>query len=57
MLLKYIKPEYKNSFIGGAMLILEEKNIQHEDIGTLDNLGVVRSLKPRWNHFYYEIIC
>ncbi len=51
MLLKYIKPEYKNSFIGGAMLILEEKNIQHEDIGTLDNLGVVRSLKPRWNHF------
>lgn len=51
VLLKNIKPEYKDSFIGGAMLILEEKNIQHEDVGTVDDMGMIIPLKPRWNHF------
>ncbi len=52
VLLKNIKSEYKNSFIGGAMLLLEEKNIQHEDIGTINNMGMCTPLKPRWNHFW-----
>lgn len=52
VLLKNIKPEYKDSFIGGAMLILEEKNIQHEDVGTVDDMGMIIPLKPRWNHFW-----
>lgn len=51
VLLKHIKEKYKESFVGGAMLLLEEKNIQHEDIGTVDDLGAFIPLKPRWNHF------
>ncbi|MEY8337940.1 hypothetical protein AALB16_07890 [Lachnospiraceae bacterium 62-35] len=52
VLLKNIKGEYENSFIGGAMLMLEEKNIQHEDIGTITARGLFNPLKPRWNHFW-----
>ena len=34
-LLTLLKDEFKDSFISGAMLFYERKNIQHEDIGTL----------------------
>ncbi len=51
VLLKTVKDKYKNSFISGAMLILEEMNIQHEDIGSVDHIGTFVSLKPRFNHF------
>lgn len=51
VLLKHIKESYKESFVSGAMLLLEEKNIQHEDIGTVDDMGTFVPLKPRWNHF------
>ena len=51
VLLKHIKERYKESFVSGAMLVLEEKNIQHEDIGTVDDMGTFIPLKPRWNHF------
>lgn len=51
VLLKHIKERYKESFVSGAMLVLEEKNVQHEDIGTVDDMGTFIPLKPRWNHF------
>ncbi len=50
MLLKTLKEEYKDHFISGAMLILEEMNIQHEDIGTVKADGTYVPLKPRLNH-------
>lgn len=48
-LLKTLKEEYKEHFISGAMLILEEMNIQHEDIGTVKVDGTFVALKPRMN--------
>ena len=50
-LLHFLKPEYKEHFIGGAMLILEDKNIQHEDMGCVINGGEFAAVKPHWNHF------
>ncbi len=38
-LLKYIKDEYEGNFISGAMLKMEEPNMQHEDIGVFDSDG------------------
>ena len=32
-ILKYLKPEYDDRFISGAMLEISERNIQHEDVG------------------------
>ena len=52
VLLKHIREKYKESFVSGAMLLLEEKNIQHEDIGTIDDFGSFFPLKPRWNHVW-----
>lgn len=49
MLLKTLKEKYQKSFISGAMLILEEMNIQHEDIGTVKSDGTFVPLKPRLN--------
>ncbi len=50
VLLQTVKPEYKDHFIGGAMLILEERNVQHEDIGTAMPNGNFAGLKPRMYH-------
>ncbi len=50
VLLKNVKEKYSNSFVGGAMLIMEEKNIQHEDSGMVDDIGSFIPLKPRFNH-------
>lgn len=50
VLLKTLRDEYKNSFISGAMLIMEEMNVQHEDIGTLKSDGSFVPLKPRLCH-------
>ena len=49
-LLRFAKDEYREHFISGAMLMLEEKNIQHEDIGSIRPDGGFRSMKPRLDH-------
>lgn len=49
-LLKTLRDEYKDSFISGAMLIMEEMNVQHEDIGTVKRDGTYVPLKPRLYH-------
>ena len=53
MLLKTLKDEYKDKFVSGAMLIMEEMNVQHEDIGTVKHDGTYVPLKPR---FYHHIL-
>ncbi len=53
-LLRSVKPEYREHFVGGAMLILEEKNMQHEDIGCVVNGGEFSPLKEHWDHFELE---
>lgn len=48
MMLKLEKNEYKNAFINGAMLYYEDKNFQHEDIGTISNKAKFSPRKPRY---------
>ena len=50
-LLCVLKPEYHKCFIGGAMLTLEEKNIQIEDIGFVSDSMDFKKVKPMFNHF------
>ncbi len=58
VLLKNVKEEYSSSFVGGAMLVMEEKNFQHEDMGTVDDIGTFIPLKPRFNHFsLFDNLC
>ena len=49
-LLRHVDEKHKNSFVSGAMLFLEEMNIQHEDIGVLDVRGHMGPLKRRLYH-------
>lgn len=48
MLLRLQKEEYKDAFINGAMLYYEDKNCQHEDIGTISDKGRFSPRKPRY---------
>lgn len=48
MLLRLQKKEYKDAFINGAMLYYEDKNCQHEDIGTISDLGRFSPRKARY---------
>ena len=50
-LLRFLKTEYYSFFVSGAMMVLEEKNIQHEDFGKVWNDGYLGPVKPSWNHF------
>lgn len=45
-LLSIVKEEYSNHFISGAMLKMNAPNIQHEDIGVLNQKGYHAALKP-----------
>lgn len=45
-LLSIIRPEYKEYFVSGAMLKMNEPNIQHEDIGKLNTKGYHEAVKP-----------
>lgn len=49
-LLTLLKPEYYDYFISGAMLLYEEMNIQHEDIGHVRDNGDMVPIKPRLYH-------
>ena len=46
-LLKHLKPEFQNNFISGAMLYIENVQIQKEDIGTVTKDGYFVPLKGR----------
>lgn len=46
-LLSMIRPEFKDYFISGAMLEIDERNIQHEDVGLFSNMGEHGPIKPR----------
>lgn len=45
-LLSIIKEEYIDYFVSGAMLKMNAPNIQHEDIGVLNEKGYHEALKP-----------
>ena len=47
-LLRLMKHEYQDHFISGAMMLYEEVNVQHEDIGTLRDDCYFIPLKPRY---------
>ncbi len=49
-LLRFMKPEYQTALIGGAMLLLEDKEIQHEDSGQVRSDGYWSATKPKFNH-------
>ena len=56
-LLSLIKDEYDSHFISGAMLFMEQMNIQHEDVGYLHKDGSFGPRKPRfmlhlWDHVF-----
>ena len=46
-LLKHLKPEFQNNFVSGAMLYMENVQIQKEDIGTVTKDGYFVPLKGR----------
>lgn len=49
-LLRLLKKEYQDHFISGAMMLYEEVNVQHEDIGTYRDDCYYIPLKPRYRH-------
>lgn len=49
-LLRLLKKEYQDHFISGAMMLYEEANVQHEDIGTFRDDCYFIPLKPRFRH-------
>lgn len=48
-LLSLLKDEYSDHFISGAMLEMEMRNVQHEDIGHTTPDGEHGPVKPRWD--------
>lgn len=48
-LLRLMKPEYREYFISGAMLYLEEPEQQHEDMGYVKNDGYYSPRKPQFH--------
>ena len=53
-LLSLLKDEYSEYFISGAMLEIEKRNIQHEDIGYTKSNGEHGPVKPRLNLSFWE---
>lgn len=47
-LLRFMKGKYRDVFIEGAMLYYEDRNCQHEDIGTISGKADIGPLKPRY---------
>lgn len=50
-MLRLLKEEYRDYFISGAMLENGQKNIQHEDIGCIEQEKYYHPVKPSWDHF------
>ena len=49
-LLRFLKPKHHTDIIGGAMLLLEDKVIQHEDSGFVGWDGYFHPVKRGFNH-------
>lgn len=54
-LLRMLRKEYTQHFISGAMLKMGQPNVQHEDIGKLNQQGYHEAVKPNydlnlWDH-------
>lgn len=49
-LLKHLKPEFQKRFVSGAMLYMEEMNVQKEDVGTVQPDGNFIPLKDEFDH-------
>lgn len=47
-LLRFVKEEYKDAFVSGAMLSLAEPDLQLEDTGFMTGLGFFSPLKPEF---------
>lgn len=45
-LLSLVKNCYKQAFLNGAMLSLEEPNLQYEDVGFVRKDGIYDKVKP-----------
>lgn len=48
-LLRFAREEYRDAFVSGAMLTLEDKCLQYEDIGRIGKDGGFRAVKPELN--------
>lgn len=48
-LLSIIRSEYKEYFVSGAMLKMQQPNVQHEDIGVLSEHGEHGPAKPQYD--------
>lgn len=53
-LLRLMKPEYHDYFVSGAMLYYEDPAIQHEDLGMVDNEGMLKPVKEEFDHSLLE---
>ena len=49
-LLRFMKEEYQEYMIGGAMLLLEDKVRQHEDMGSVAPEGYFKAVKQQFIH-------
>ena len=49
-LLRFIREEYREHFVGGAMLMLEDKVRQYEDMGSVTSDGSFMPVKTPLNH-------
>ncbi len=49
-LLRLLREEFKNHFISGAMLYYEDPATQHEDLGIVNDDGMLRPLKEEFDH-------
>ena len=54
--LKVLKDDYKDHFIGGAMLKTGQPNIQHENTGWLNDLGDNESIKTNYDLNLWDVI-
>lgn len=53
-LLRLMREEYKDYFISGAMLYYEDPSIQHEDLGIVNNDGMLKPLKEELDHAFLK---
>lgn len=56
LLLKFVKEKYAGRFISGAMLKMEEPNVQHEDVGVFDVDGRHRPAKNTLDLNYWDSV-
>lgn len=53
-LLKLVKDKYKDAFVSGAMLFYEKMQVQHEDVGFIDEFGAYGPKKSWLDHYFFN---